>query len=334
MESDAEMTENAAESRPRPRVLVTRRLPADVEARLRTEFSPLLYEDGGPIGLDKIAAEAEKADALLITGSEKMTGDAFAALPKSIRIVATLSVGTDHIDLDAARKLGFVVTNTPDVLTDATADITLLVMLGAARRAYEGQKILREGRWTGWAPTQFLGTDLRGKRLGVLGMGRIGQAVAARARAFGMKIHYHNRRPVAEAEALAATYHDTVESLLRVSDVLSLNCPGTPETHHLINDRTIDMMPPNAILVNTARGSVVDDEALIRALKSGRLQSAGLDVFEGEPKVNPGYFDIDNCYILPHMGSATVETRNAMGFCCLDNIAAYFSGQEPPARVA
>jgi lactate dehydrogenase-like 2-hydroxyacid dehydrogenase len=180
----------------------------------------------------------------------------------------------------------------------------------------------------------MLGTDLKGKRLGVPGMGRIGQAVAHRARAFGMIIHYHNRRPATGADALAATYHDSVDGLLAVSDVLSINCPGTPDTYHLINDRTIALMLEGAILVNTARGSIVDDKALLKALRSRRLRAAGLDVFEGEPDVNPGYFTTENCYILPHMGSVTVETRNAMGYCCLDNIAAYFEGLEPPSRVA
>ncbi|MCH7794703.1 MAG: D-glycerate dehydrogenase, partial [Proteobacteria bacterium] len=222
----------------------------------------------------------------------------------------------------------------PDVLTDSTADITLLVLLGAARRAYEGQRMVREDKWFGWTPTQLLGVQVSGKRLGILGMGRIGLAVAKRARGFDMEIHYHNRNRLAPELERGARYHAEAEAMLGHCDFLSINCPATPETHHFLDARRIALLPERAIVTNTARGAIVDDEALIAALKSGRLAAAGLDVFEGEPDIHPGYRGLPNVFILPHMGSATLETRNAMGFKCLDNLDALFAGAEPPDRVA
>jgi lactate dehydrogenase-like 2-hydroxyacid dehydrogenase len=264
---------------------------------------------------------------------DDMGTETIAALPDTVRIIATFSVGTDHIDVEAARARGIVVTNTPDVLTDATADITLLLILGAARRASEGERMIRAGEWTGWRPTQLLGTHLGGKRLGIVGMGRIGQAVARRARAFGMSIHYSNRKRLPAEREGDAVFHPDAEEMLGVSDVLSLHFPATSETTHWLNAARIERLPPGAIVVNTARGSVVNDEALIAALKRGRLRAVGLDVFENEPNLHPGYRDLPNSFLLPHLGSATVETRNAMGFKALDNLDAFFAGTEPPNRV-
>ncbi|GGF67971.1 D-glycerate dehydrogenase [Terasakiella brassicae] len=275
---------------------------------------------------EKLIQHSQGVDGILCTPCDQIGADLIAKLPDRIRIISTFSVGYEHVDIAAAKKRDIVVTNTPGVLTDATADIAMLLILGATRRAYEGERLIREDKWTGWTPTQLMGMGLQGKRLGILGMGRIGQAVARRAKAFGMDIHYHNRRPV----AFDATYHETAESLLMHSDVLSLHCPLTPETKGLLNTQAIEKMPQGAVVVNTARGPVVDDEALIAALKSGRLRAAGLDVFTGEPHLHAGYRDLPNTFLLPHLGSGTVETRNAMGFCALENLKTFFEGKTPP----
>ncbi len=256
------------------------------------------------------------------------------ALAKGVRIIACFSVGFEHVDLAAAARRGIIVTNTPDVLTDATAEIAMLLLLAAGRRAHEGQDLLRSGRWKGWAPTQLLGARLAGRRLGIFGMGRIGRAVATRARAFGMKIHYHNRKRLPENQERDATFHPDSDSLLKVSDFLSLHCPLTPETHHFLDKRRLALLPGGAVVVNTARGPVVDDQALISALRSGRVAAAGLDVYENEPDIATGYFGLNNVCLLPHLGSATTDTRNAMGFKALDNLDAFFAGKEPPNRVA
>lgn len=224
-------------------------------------------------------------------------------------------------------------TNTPGVLTDATAEVAMLLMLGAARRASEGERMIRSGTWSGWAPTQLLGLQLSGRRLGIFGMGRIGQAVARRARAFGMTIHYAGRRRLPPEEEQGALYHADVDDFLAHCDVLSLHCPATPETYHWLNAARIARLPDGAVVVNTARGSVIDDAALIDALRSGKVEAAGLDVFENEPALDPRYRDLSNTFLLPHLGSATVETRNAMGFKALDNLDAFFAGREPPDRV-
>lgn len=318
----------------RPVLLVTRRLPDAVQARAAADYDARLNADDRPYDSDGLVAAAAGADAILCCGGDKLTAETLARLPSGVRAVATFSVGTDHIDLEAARRRGLVVTNTPDVLTDATADVALLLMLGAARRASEGERMVRAGAWTGWTPTQLLGTHLGGKRLGILGMGRIGQAVARRARAFGMTIHYTNRSRLSPEREEGATFHPDAHELLTVSDVLSLHFPATQETRHWLNAERLALLPAGAIVVNTARGTVVDDEALIAALASGRLAAAGLDVFENEPNLHPGYRDLPNTFLLPHMGSATRETRDAMGFRALDNLDAYFAGREPADRVA
>ncbi|MGR0182999.1 2-hydroxyacid dehydrogenase [Azospirillum aestuarii] len=320
----------------RPVLLVTRRLPDAVETRAARDFDARLNPQDRALSGADIAALAGEAGAqgVLCTAGDRLDAAAIAALPEAVRIVATFSVGTDHIDLNAAKARGLIVTNTPDVLTDATADIALLLMLGAARRASEGERMIRAGAWTGWTPTQLLGTHLGGKRLGIIGMGRIGQAVAQRARAFGMTIHYSNRRRLSAEQEAGAVHHADPEAMLAICDVLSLHFPATPETTHWLNAERIGRLPPGAIVVNTARGSVVDDEALIAALASGRLAAAGLDVFENEPNLHAGYRALENAFLLPHLGSATVETRNAMGFKALDNLDAFFAGAAPPDRVA
>ncbi len=247
-----------------------------------------------------------------------------------MRSAENFSVGVDHVDLAAAEARGIIVTNTPDVLTDATADIAMLCLLAAARRGAEGDRLVRTDHWKGWYTTMMLGTHISGKRLGVLGMGRIGRAVAQRARGFGMRIHYHNRSRLDDALEQGATYHETPESLLAVSDFLSINAPSSPQTRKFLNAERIARLPDGAVVANTARGNMVDDDALIAALESGKVAAAGLDVFNGEPSIHPGYRSLDNVFLLPHLGSATHETRDAMGFCCLDNLDAFFSGKPCP----
>lgn len=317
----------------RARLLITRKLPDSVEQRAVRDYDATLNPDDHPYDGEALIRAAADQDALLITPTDKLSAALIERLPDGIRVVATFSIGTDHIDLDAARKRGLTITNTPGVLTDATADCALLLMLGAARRAFEGEQLVRTRRWSGWTPTQLIGADLGGKRLGIFGMGQIGRAVANRARAFGMSIHYSNRRRLTPDLEGDAVFHADPEALLRVSDVLSLNAPGTPETRHFLNARTLNLLPHGAIVINTARGSLIDDEALIDALKSGRIRAAGLDVFDGEPRVHPGYLDLPNTFLLPHLGSATERTRIAMGNSALDNIGAVLAGRQPPAPV-
>ncbi|MCW5750470.1 MAG: D-glycerate dehydrogenase [Alphaproteobacteria bacterium] len=313
----------------RPTILVTRKLPAAVEARASREFNAILNPDDRLIGAD-LAKRAEGCDGLLICSSEKITPELVKALPASVRAIATFSVGFEHIDLDACRARGIKVSHTPEVLNEAVADIAMLLLLGASRRASEGERMVRAGQWKGWYTTMLLGPQIGGKVLGIVGMGRIGRALARRARAFGMEIHYHNRSRLAAELEEGATYHATAESLLAASPFLSLHCPSTPESRNFLDARRIAHMPDGAVVVNTARGDIVDDEALIAALRSGKLFAAGLDVFAGEPNIHPGYAKLDNVFLLPHLGSATVETRDAMGFCALDNLAAMLGGRPAP----
>ncbi|MBX3447416.1 MAG: D-glycerate dehydrogenase [Parvibaculaceae bacterium] len=314
---------------PRPRLFVTRKLPPDVEARLDRDYEVTLNPGDGLPTRETILEGADGKDGLLVTVTDRIDAGLIGALPDSVKIIATFSVGYDHIDLAAAKARGIAVTNTPDVLTNATTEIAMLLMLGAARQATSAIATLRSGQWKNWAPTGMLGMELTGKRLGVLGLGRIGRAAARRARAFGMEVHYHNRRRLVAEMEEGAIYHPDVESLFRISDVLSLHCASTPETRRIVNRDTIRLLPENAIVVNTARGDIVDDEALIEALASGRLAAAGLDVFANEPNLHPAYLGLPNAFLLPHLGSATRETRNAMGFRALDNLDDFFAGRPP-----
>jgi len=318
----------------KPRVFVTRKLPAAVEARLLRDYQPILNPSDKLHSSDQIVAGSAGCDALLPCPTDKLTADIVRRLPASVRVIATFSVGHEHIDLAACKARGIVVGNTPDVLTDATADIALLLMLGAARRAYEGERMVREGTWGAWAPTGMLGVHMTGKRLGIFGMGRIGQAVAKRARAFDMKIQYHNRSRLPAELEQAAVFFAKAEDMLPHCDFLSINAPSSPETNGFLDARRIALLPDGAIVVNTARGPLVDDAALIAALNSGKLAAAGLDVFTGEPNINPAYRSIRNAFLLPHLGSATTETRNAMGFKALDNLDAFFAGRALASRVA
>lgn len=320
--------------RSKPKVVVTHKLPEGVQTRLRRDYQPLFNTDDHVYSTDELLALAEGADALLPCHSEHLDAAAIGRLPGSVKAIANFSVGVDHVDLDAAKARGIIVTNTPDVLSDATAEIAMLLMLGAARRASEGERLIRSGRWRQWSPAFMVGSQITGKTLGIVGMGRVGQVTARRARGFDMRIHYHNRRRLPAQAEQGAEFHEHLETLLGACDVLSLHCPTTPQTRGLIDAERIALMRPGVILVNTARGALVDDEALQQALRSGHVAAAGLDVFNDEPDIHPGYRDLDNTFLLPHIGSATRETRDAMGFRALDNLDAIFAGREPGDRVA
>ncbi len=313
----------------KPKLFVTRKLTSDVEDRIASAYEPVFNDDDHIMGAPELVKKAEGCDGMLVTATERHDSSLIEALPASVRIIATFSVGYDHIDVAAAEARGIAVTNTPDVLTDATADIALLLMLGAARGADWGERMVREATWDSWAPTHPLGHDVTGRKLGILGMGRIGQAVAKRARGFDMQIHYHKRsRLPADAEQ-GAVYHDTLEGMLANAEFLSINCASTPETRRLINAETIAQLPDGAVLVNTARGDIVDDDALIAAIESGKLAAAGLDVFAGEPAIDERYRTLKNTFLLPHIGSATLGTRSAMGMRAVENLDAFFAGKTP-----
>ncbi|WP_143182123.1 D-glycerate dehydrogenase [Thalassospira sp. TSL5-1] len=317
----------------KPVLAITRRLPADIEARAHASYDVRLNEGDAPLDRDAILALANGADALLVSVGDPIDAAFFDALPKSVKIIATFSVGTDHIDLAAAARKGIVIGNTPGVLTDATADIAWLLLLGAARRAGEGEAEIRTASWRGWRPTHMIGTQVTGKKLGIIGMGRIGQAVAKRARGFDMDVHYYNRKRLPADLEYGATYHDSIDDLLPHCQFLSLHCPSTAETRGMVNTTLLAKLPKGAILVNTARGDVVNDGDVIAALKSGQLAAAGLDVFAGEPNIAPDYRDLPNTFLLPHLGSATAETRTAMGTRALDNIDACLAGKDVPFAV-
>lgn len=323
-----------AERTEKPTIHVYKRLPAAVEAALTDRFAATLGDDETIYSADEIVRLAEGCDALVLTLLEKLTADVIARLPERVRIVATCSVGTDHIDLAAAKQRGLIVTNTPGAVVEATADIAFLLILGATRRASEGEAMVRGDTWPGFRPTQLLGMGLQGRRLGLVGFGGIGQAVARRALAFGMEVHWHGPRPKSGPDLPKARYHAKLEDLLAVSDVLSLHAPSGPETRNLVNAETLALLPPGAVVINTARGDLVDDEALISALKGGRLMAAGLDVYRGEPAIDPRYRTLPNVFLLPHLGTATLETRTGMGMLCVENLEAYFEGREPANRVA
>jgi len=319
----------------KPLVLVTRKLPDSVEERLSEHFETILNPDDRLYTRDELLQLAENVDAILPCHTEKFPAETIASLPDRIKIIANFSVGVDHVDLEAAKQNNIIVTNTPDVLSDATAEIAILLMLGAARRASEGERLIRNQQWKDWSPAFMVGQQISNKRLGILGMGRVGQVVARRARGFDMEIHYHNRKPLDANHEQGAIYHSTVEALVSEIDVLSINCPASENTRGLLNGQLIARLPTHAIVINTSRGAIVDDDALIDGLKSGRIAAAGLDVFNGEPDaIHPGYRQLDNVFLLPHIGSATEETREAMGFRAIDNLIAIFNGKEPGDRVA
>src|SRR5260221_1096705 len=318
----------------KPRVLATRHFPPDVEARLAANFDALLNPADRLFDGPALVKAVEGYDAIMCAAGDALSRPTVEALPDCVRMIATFSVGYEHVDVAAAHERNILVSNTPDVLADAPADIAMLCLLGAARRAHEGASMLRTHNWLGWPPTQLMGVHVTGKRIGILGMGRIGQALAERARAFRMTIHYSNRTQLKPDLEKGAVFHANPDDMLAHCDILSINAPMTAETRKWVNAARLARLPKGAIVVNTARGGVVDDEALIAALTSRHLASAGIDVFDGEPKIHQGYYGLQNAFLLPHMGSATVETRNAMGFKALDTLEAFLlRGQQPPDLV-
>jgi lactate dehydrogenase-like 2-hydroxyacid dehydrogenase len=316
------------------KLLMTRRLSPAVIERARRDYVLDLNETDHVMTPEGLMAHCQGKDALLVTLTEKFSPEVIAKLPLSVRIIATYSVGYEHIDLPAAKARGIRVSNTPDAVTIATAEIAMLLLLGSARRAPEGERLLREKKWGGWQPMQIIGQRLDGKRLGIHGMGKIGRALAKRARAFDMEIHYHNRRRLEPAEERGAIFHETLGSLLGVSEFFSINAPSTPETRGAINASVFAKLPRGAIVVNTARGDLVNDGDLIAALRSGQVAYAGLDVFRGEPDIHEGYYGLENVFLLPHMGTSVIEARNEMGFAALDNIDAVLAGRGPPSALA
>jgi len=319
----------------KPTVLVGRKLPDLIEARLSEGYAAILNPTDRLYTSEELVAASAKADYILACHSERFDAATLAKLSDRVKAIVNFSVGYDHVDTAAAKARGIIVTNTPDVLNDATAETAMLLLLGAARRAGEGYDLVRSGKWQDWSPAFMVGTQVTGKRLGIVGMGRVGQALAKRARGFEMEVHYYNRSRLDPDLEAGAIHHESLDSLLPVSQFLSLHCPATPETKSLLNAARIAQLPDGAIVVNTARGAIVSDADLIAALESGKLAAAGLDVFNGEPAgIDPAYRRLPNVFVLPHIGSATLETRHAMGFRALENLDAIAAGKPPRDRVA
>ena len=319
----------------KPLVVITRKLPDAIETRLMELFDVRLNVDDEAMSEAELTEAVKTADVLVPTITDIIDAKLIAAAGKKLKLIANYGTGVDHIDLAAAREKGITVTNTPDVLTEDTADMTMALILAVPRRLVEGERIVRSGDWSGWSPTWMLGHRIFGKRLGIIGMGRIGQAVARRARGFGLSIHYHNRNRVHEEieNELEATYWESLDQMLAHMDFVSVNCPHTPATYHLLSARRLKLLQPHAVIVNTARDEVIDENALTRVLQSGDIAGAGLDVFEHAPAVNPKLLALDNVVLLPHMGSATFEGRGDMGEKVVINIQTFVDDHTPPDRV-
>ena len=316
-------------------VVVTRRLPEPVETRMKELFDVELRDSDTPMSREELAAAMGRADVLVPTITDQIDAGLIAKAGERLRLIASFGAGVDHIDVATARSRGILVSNTPGVVTEDTADMTMALMLAVTRRIPEGLAVMQAGKWEGWAPTAFMGGRLGGRRLGILGMGRIGQAVARRARAFGLQVHYHNRkrlRPEVEAE-LDATYWESLDQMVSRMDILSVNCPHTPSTFHLMNARRLKLMKPSAVVINTSRGEVIDENALTRMLKARELAGAGLDVYEHGTEVSPELRALPNVVLLPHMGSATVEGRIEQGEKVIINIKTFADGHRPPDQV-
>ncbi len=319
----------------KPLVVVTRRLPDAIETRMMELFNARLNIDDEPMNQAALIEAVKEADVLVPTVTDRIDLGVLSHAGPNLKLIASFGTGVDHIDLKTARQRGINVTNTPGVLTEDTADMTMALILAVPRRLAEGERLVRSGDWRGWSPTGMLGHRIWGKRLGIIGMGQIGQAVARRARGFGLSVHYHNRRrvhPDVEAE-LEATYWESLDQMLSRMDIISVNCPHTPATYHLLSARRLKLLQPHAVIVNTSRGEVIDENALTRMLGANDLAGAGLDVFEHEPAINPKLLKLDNVVLLPHMGSATFEGRIAMGEKVIINIKTFADGHTPPDRV-
>ena len=319
----------------KPKVVVTRKLPDPVETRMRELFDTELNVEDKPLGADGLARAMAGADVLVSTITDRIDAAVISRAGERLKLIANFGVGVDHIDVSAATEAGIMVTNTPGVLTDDTADLTMGLIMAVSRRVVEGAHMIEAGQFHGWSPTWMLGKRISGKRLGIIGMGRIGQALARRARAFGLSIHYHNRKPVSPriAEALEATYWESLDQMLARMDIISVNCPHTPGTYHLLSARRLKLIQKHAIVINTARGEIIDEASLAGMLQAGDLAGAGLDVFEHEPQVNPKLLKLANVVLLPHMSSATIESRVDMGEKVIVNIRTWMDGHNPPDRV-
>ena len=319
----------------KPLVIVTRRLPDVIETRMMELFRSKLNIEDRPMSQAELIEAVKEADVLVPTVTDRIDAGVLSQAGPNLRLIASFGTGVDHIDLKTARQRGIGVTNTPGVLTEDTADMTMALVLAVPRRLTEGEHMARSGEWQGWSPTFMLGYRIWGKRLGIVGMGRIGQAVARRAKGFGLSIHYHNRRRVHPdvEEELEATYWESLDQMLSRMDIISLNCPHTPATYHLLSARRLKLLPAHAYVVNTSRGEVIDENALARMLENREIAGAGLDVYEHEPAINPKLLKIENVVLLPHMGSATVEGRIAMGEKVIINIKTFADGHAPPDRV-
>jgi glyoxylate reductase len=319
----------------KPLVIVTRKVPEAIEARMMELFDTRLNDDDHPMSSDELVEAVKTADVLVPTVTDRIDSRILSQANENLRLIASFGAGVDHIDLATARTRGITVTNTPGVLTEDTADMTMALILAVPRRLAEGERLVRSGDWAGWGPTSMLGHRIWGKRLGIIGMGRIGAAVARRARGFGLSVHYHNRRRVPEMleQELEAAYWESLDQMLARMDIISVNCPHTPATFHLLSARRLDLLQPHAYIVNTSRGEVIDEAALTRMLRDGRLAGAGLDVFEHEPAINPKLLELEKVVLLPHMGSATIEGRIDMGEKVLINIKTFVDGHSPPDRV-
>jgi glyoxylate reductase len=321
----------------KPLVIVTRKLPEAVETRMRELFDARLNVDDRAMGQAQLAEAVKSAQVLVPTVTDRIDRSLISQAGPQLKLIANFGNGVDNIDLDTARARGIIVTNTPGVLTEDTADMTMALILAVPRRLAEGTAILKDAKrsWEGWSPTWMLGHRIFGKRLGIIGMGRIGQAVARRAKAFGLQIHYHNRRRLAEEieQELEATYWDSLDQMLARMDIISVNCPHTPATYHLLSARRLKLLKPTAYLVNPARGEVIDENELGRLIEAGQIAGAGLDVFENEPAINPKLLSSDRVVALPHMGSATLEGRIDMGEKVIINIKTFLDGHNPPDRV-
>jgi glyoxylate reductase len=319
----------------KPKVVVTRKLPDPVETRMRELFDTELNVDDKPMSADELVDAMSRADVLVPTITDQIDSRILSRAGDRLKLIANFGAGVDNIDVATANQRNIIVTHTPGVLTDDTADMTLSLIMAASRRVVEGANVVQSGGFQGWSPTWMLGRRIWGKRLGIVGMGRIGQALARRAKAFGLSIHYHNRKPVSPriAEELEATYWESLDQMLARMDVVSINCPHTPATYHLLSARRLKLLQPHSIVVNTARGEVIDEGALANMLAKGEIAGAGLDVYEHEPAINPKLMKLPNVVLLPHMGSATVEGRIDMGEKVIVNIKTFMDGHRPPDRV-
>jgi glyoxylate reductase len=319
----------------KPKVFVTRKLPDPVETRMRELFDTELNVDDKPLSADELIEAMSRCDVLVPTITDQLDSRVLARAGDRLKLIANFGAGVDNIDVATANQRNIIVTNTPGVLTEDTADMTMSLIMAASRRVVEGANVVQSGGFQGWSPTWMLGRRIWGKRLGIVGMGRIGQALARRAKAFGLSIHYHNRKPVSPriAEELEATYWESLDQMLARMDIVSINCPHTPATYHLLSARRLKLLQPHSIVVNTARGEVIDEGALANMLARGEIAGAGLDVYEHEPAINPKLMKLPNVVLLPHMGSATVEGRIDMGEKVIVNIKTFMDGHRPPDRV-